>query len=41
MMAPKLADVVELAAITGHKSLSMPEIYYKPKAADLAVRLDA
>lgn len=41
MMAPKLANVLELAAITGHKSLSMLQIYYKPKAADLAELLDA
>lgn len=40
-MAPKLSNVLELAAITGHKSLSMLQIYYKPKAADLAARLDA
>lgn len=40
-MAAKLSNVLELAAITGHKSLSMLQIYYKPKAADLAARLDA
>jgi len=40
-MAPKLSNVLELAAITGHKSLSMLQIYYKPTAADLAARLDA
>lgn len=40
-MATKLSNVLELAAITGHKSLSMLQIYYKPKAADLAARLDA
>lgn len=40
-MAPKLSNVLELAAITGHKSLSMLQIYYKPRAADLAERLDA
>lgn len=39
-MAPKLSNVLELAAITGHKSLSMLQIYYKPSAADLAARLD-
>lgn len=39
-MAPKLSNVLELAAITGHKSLSMLQIYYKPKPADLAARLD-
>ncbi len=40
-MAPKLSNVLELAAITGHKSLQMLQIYYKPKASDLAKRLDA
>lgn len=40
-MAPKLSNVLELAAITGHKSLAMLQIYYKPKAADLAAQLDA
>ena len=40
-LAPKLSNVLELAAITGHKSLSMLQVYYKPKAADLAARLDA
>jgi integrase len=39
-MAPKLSNALELAAITGHKSLAMLQIYYKPKAADLAARLD-
>jgi hypothetical protein len=41
MMAPKLSNVLELAAITGHKSLAMLQVYYKPKAADLAARFDA
>lgn len=40
-MAPKLSNVLELAAITGHKSLQMLQIYYRPKASDLAARLDA
>lgn len=40
-MAPKLSNVLELAAITGHKSLSMLQVYYRPNAADLAARLDA
>lgn len=39
-MAPKLSNVLELAAITGHKSLQMLQIYYKPKASELAARLD-
>jgi len=33
--------VLELAAITGHKSLAMLQVCYKPKASDLAARLDA
>lgn len=37
-MAPKLSNVLELAAITGLKSLSMLQIYYKSKATDLAAR---
>lgn len=40
-MARKLSNVLELAAVTGHKSLQMLQIYYKPKPADLAARLDA
>tara|TARA_R110000850_G_scaffold185114_1_gene310804 strand:- start:272 stop:625 length:354 start_codon:yes stop_codon:yes gene_type:complete len=40
-MAPTLSNVLELAAITGHKSLQMLQINYKPKATDLAARLDA
>lgn len=40
-MAAKLSNVLELAAVTGHKSLAMLQVYYKPKAADLAARLDA
>ncbi|PQM26667.1 integrase [Sphingopyxis lindanitolerans] len=39
-MAPKLSNVLELAAITGHKSLQMLQIYYKPRPQDLAARLD-
>jgi len=39
-MAAKLSNVLELAAVTGHKSLAMLQVYYKPKAADLAARLD-
>lgn len=39
-MATKLSNVLELAAVTGHKSLAILQIYYKPKASDLAARLD-
>lgn len=40
-MATKLSNVLELAAVTGHKSLAMLQIYYKSKATDLAARLDS
>lgn len=40
-MAAKLSNVLELAAVTGHRSLAMLQVYYKPKAADLAARLYA
>ncbi|MCE2871226.1 MAG: site-specific integrase [Oxalobacteraceae bacterium] len=39
VMANKLPNVIELAAVTGHKSLSMLKRYYHPKAADLAKKL--
>lgn len=39
-MAAKLSNVLELAAVTGHKLLAMLQVYYKPKAVDLAARLD-
>ncbi|RYD60009.1 MAG: site-specific integrase [Sphingomonadales bacterium] len=39
-MAPKLTNVLELAAITGHKSLAMLQVYYKPKPSELAAKLD-
>jgi hypothetical protein len=39
-MAQKLSNVLEIAAITGQKSLAMLQVYYKSKAADLAARLD-
>lgn len=40
-MAARLSNVLELAQITGHKTLSMLAVYYKPKPADLADKLDA
>ena len=40
-MVAKLSNVLELAQITGHKTLSMLSVYYKPKPADLADKLDA
>lgn len=39
MMAPKLSNVLELSAITGHRSLKTLMIYYKPKPGDLAAKL--
>lgn len=39
-MAPKLSNVLELSAITGHKSLQMLKIYFAPKPSDLAAKLD-
>ncbi len=38
-MAPKLPNVIELAAVTGHRSLKMLQRYYHPRAEDLAVKL--
>jgi integrase len=38
-MAKKLPNMIELSAVSGHKSLSMLKRYYHPKAADLAKKL--
>lgn len=38
-MAEKLPNVIELAAVSGHKSLRMLQRYYHPKATDLAQKL--
>ncbi len=38
-MATKLPNVIELSAVTGHRSLSMLRRYYHPAAADLARKL--
>lgn len=40
-MAARLSNVLELAQITGHKTLANLAVYYKPKPADLADKLDA
>lgn len=40
-IAAKLANVLELSEITGHKRLDMLKIYYKPKPSTLADKLDA
>ena len=38
-MADKLPNVIELAAVSGHKSLMVLKHYYKPSAKDLARKL--
>jgi integrase len=38
-MATKLPNVIELSAVTGHRSLSMLRRYYHPSATDLARKL--
>jgi integrase len=39
-MAEKLPNVIELAAVSGHKSLMVLKRYYRPNAKDLAIKLD-
>lgn len=38
-LAEKLPNVIELAAVTGHKDLRMLQRYYHPRAEDLAQKL--
>ncbi len=38
-IAEKLSNVLELSAVTGHKSISMLRRYYHPRATDLARKL--
>ena len=38
-MAEKLPNVIELAAVSGHKSLMVLKRYYRPKVQDLALKL--
>lgn len=38
-LAEKLSNVIELAAVTGHKDLRMLQRYYHPRAADLARKI--
>ena len=38
-MAEKLPNVIELAAVSGHKSLMVLKRYYRPSAQDLAMKL--
>lgn len=40
-IAAKLSNVLELSAITGHKTLDMLKVYYQPKPSSLADKLDA
>jgi integrase len=39
LMATKLPNLIELAAVSGHKSLKMLQRYYHPNPAELAVKL--
>ena len=39
LMATKLPNLIELAAVSGHKSLKMLQRYYHPDPAELAVKL--
>ncbi len=39
-LSRKLPNVIELSAVTGHRSLQSLKIYYHPDAADLAAKLD-
>ncbi len=38
-MATKLPNLIELAAVSGHKSLKMLQRYYHPRSEDLAIKL--
>ena len=38
-LAEKLPNLIELAAVTGHKDLRMLKRYYHPRATDLAKKL--
>jgi integrase len=38
-MAEKLPNVIELAAVSGHKSLMVLKRYYQPRAEMLALKL--
>lgn len=39
-LSKKLSNVLELSAVTGHRSLQSLKIYYNPKASELAHKLD-
>jgi len=38
-LATKLPNLIELSAVSGHKSLKMLQRYYHPRASDLALKL--
>ena len=38
-LSTKLSNVLELSAVTGHRSLQSLKRYYNPKASDLAAKL--
>jgi hypothetical protein len=38
-MAEKLPNVIELAAVSGHKSLMVLKRYYRPAPIELALKL--
>ena len=38
-MASKLPNVIELSAVSGHKSIKMLARYYHPRAEELAMKL--
>ena len=39
-MGKKLSNVLELAAITGHRDLKSLQVYFDPDATELAAKLD-
>ena len=39
-MSKKLSNVLELAAVTGHRNLKYLQVYYNPDPTDLAYKLD-
>jgi integrase len=39
-MSKRLSNVLELSAVTGHKTLNVLKVYYAPNATDLADKLD-
>lgn len=39
-LSKKLSNVLELSAVTGHRSLQSLKRYYNPTASELAAKLD-